>query len=335
MRSNPNTLARRLWQTCCEPLDSVYKASAILTIGIAAVLPACAHLQRSTVGQAPSSAPASRVAIGNEKLAFGAASVRPSTRELAVKGADFLNPAGNAAPPQGGLFSWNVQLPWLINFAYDLRSSQTRRQAREALPKWAQERWFTIEARAEGKPSRDDVRQMVLSLLKDRFQFAAHMEKREGQIYALVIVKPGSGLKPHPKDAPCKLSSSQVDTKKFPNVNPSYEAVPARCGVFGRELSHGGEHRLELLNVTLQQIAGALGLGLPLTVVDKTGLEGRYDAVVDFGPDSAEQNAESSEAIGLPPLPGALEAQVGLKLVRQKSPVDAFVIDHIGQLSEN
>ena len=281
------------------------------------------------VGQVSANTP------GAGKIAFDAASVRSSTQELPLKGADFLNPAGNAAPPQGGLFSWNVQLPWLINFAYDLRSSQARRQAREALPKWAQESWFTVDARAEGKPTRDDVRQMARSLLEDRFQLAAHMEKREGQVYALVVAKQGMGLKPHPEGAPCTVASSQKDGKRFPNVNPSYEAVPARCGVFGRELSHGGEHRLELLNVSMQQIADALGLGLPLSVVDKTRLAERYDAVLDFGPDSAEPNVDSAETIGLPPLLGALERQVGLKLVKENAPVDSFVIDHIAKLSDN
>jgi len=302
----------------------LYRAAALLALFIAPLL----EIQ-------PAVAQVSAASTGAPKLAFDAASVRASTQNLPIKGADFLNPAGNAEPPRSGLFSWNVELPWLINFAYDLRSSQTRRQAREALPKWAQESWFTVDARAEGNPSRDDVRQMVLSLLKDRFQFAAHIEKREGERYALVVVKSGLGLKQHLKDTPCTLSSAQRDPDKFPNVNPPYEAVPARCGVSGRELNHGGEHRLELLNVTMQQIADALGLGLPLSVVDQTRLEGRYDAVVDFGPDSAEENAGSSEAIGLPPLSGALEAQDGLKLVRQKGPVDTFVIDHIGQLSPN
>lgn len=302
----------------------LYRAATLLALCIVSLLQIQSAVAQVSV--ASTSAP---------KLAFDAASVRASTQNLSIKGADFLNPAGDAAHPQGGLFSWNVQLPWLINFAYDVRSSQTRRQAREALPKWAQESWFAVDARAEGNPSRDDVRQMVLSLLKDRFQFAAHVEKRDGERYALVLVKPGLGLKPHPKDTPCTLSSSQLDSHKFPDLNPSYEAVPAHCGVFGRELSHGGEHRLELLNVTMRQIADALGLGLPLSVVDQTGLEGRYDAVVDFGSDSAEESADSSQTIGLPPLPGALEAQDGLKLVKQKGPVDEFVIDHIGQLSPN
>lgn len=308
-----------LFHPCKSP-----KAAAILALCIATALQA--HPARGQVSAAKSNAP---------KIAFDAASVRASNQELPLKGADFLNPAGNAAPPEGGLFSWNATLPWLINFAYDLRSSQERRGAREALPKWAQESWFAVDARAEGMQSRDDVRKMVRSLLEDRFQLAAHIEKREGQVYALVVAKPGLGLKPHPEGAPCTLSSSQIDENKFPNVNPSYKVVPAHCGVFGRELNQVGEHRLELLDVTAQQIADALGLGLPLSVVDKTGLAGRYDGVLDFGSDNAEPNADSSDAIGLPPLPGALEKQVGLKLVKQNAPVDTFVIDHIEKLSDN
>lgn len=291
--------------------SEIKKAAALLSFGIIA-----------TVGQA-------------SKLTFDAASVRLSNQEFSLKGADFLNPAGEEAPPPGGLFSWNVTLPWLINFAYDLESSQERRRAREALPRWAQDDWYTIEARAEGNPTRDDVRQMVRSLLEDRFTFAAKKEQREGQVYALVVAKPGFGLKPHPESTTCAVFSSQADKKKYPQMNPSYEAVPARCGISNRELSHSGERRLEMLNVTMKQIAESLGLGLPLFVVDRTGLAGRYDAVIDFGPDGVPPNTDSSESIGLPPLPGALEKQVGLKLVKQNAQVDTLVIDHIERLSKN
>jgi uncharacterized protein (TIGR03435 family) len=310
------------------------KTATLLALGIATALPVCAQLQPA-VGQAGASATATPAISGASKLAFDAASVRPSTQDFSLKGVDFLNPASDAAPPPGGLFSWNVSLPWLINFAYDLRSSQMRRGAREALPKWAQDDWYTIDARAEGNPSRDDVRQMVRSLLEDRFQFAARMGNREGQVYELVVARPGFALKPHPEGAPCTLSSSQVDENKFPQVHPSYKLVPAHCGIFNRELSHSGERRLEMLNVTMQQIADSLGLGLPLLVVDKTGLAGRYDAVVDFGSDDVSANADSSNAIGLPPLPGALERQVGLKLVKQNAQVVTFLIVHIERLSGN
>lgn len=315
-------------------LGKLEKPLALLALSIATALPACAPLQPA-VGQAAASAPPSPAASKAGKLAFEAASVRLSSQEFSLKGADFLNPSGEEAPPPGGLFTWNVTLPWLISFAYDLRSSQERRGAREALPKWAQDDWYTIVARAEGNPTRDDVRQMVRSLLEDRFQFAAHFEKREGQVYALVVARLGSGLKPHPEGTPCTLSSSQIDEKKYPQVSPSYKAAPAHCGVFNRELGQSGERRLEMLNVTMQHVAESLGLGLPLFVIDRTGLAGRYDAVLDFGPESLPTNADSSEPIGLPPLPGALEKQVGLKLVKQNAQVDALVIDHIERPSEN
>jgi uncharacterized protein (TIGR03435 family) len=311
----------------------IAKAAALLTLFIAPALPLCARSQPA-VGQAAASAPANQATRETGKLAFDAASVRPSSQEFVLKGAEFLNPAGDEAPPPGGLLTWNVTLPWLINFAYDLQSTQARREARESMPKWAQDAWFAVEARAEGSPSRDDVRQMVRSLLADRFQLAAHMERREGQVYALVVAKPGLGLKPHPEGAPCALSSSKTDEKKYPYLNPSYEAVPARCGVSSRELSHS-ERRLEMLNMTMQQIADSLGMGLPLLVVDKTGLAGRYDAVLDFGPDGVPSSPETSDATGLPPMTGALEKQLGLKLVKRNAPVDTLVIDHIEMLSEN
>jgi uncharacterized protein (TIGR03435 family) len=197
--------------------------------------------------------------------------------------------------------------------------------------------WFTIEARAEGNPTRADVRQMVRSLLEERFQFAAHFEKRDGQVYALVVSKPGLGLKPHPEGAACTLSSSQVDVKRYPHAYPPYKAFPPRCGMFNRELSHIGERRYEMLNLTMPQIADSVGSWLPLSVVDQTGLKGSYDAVLDFGPDQVSPNADSatSDELGLPPLPVALEKQLGLKLVKQNAKVDVFVIDHIATLSEN
>jgi uncharacterized protein (TIGR03435 family) len=40
-----------------------------------------------------------------------------------------------------------------------------------------------------------------------------------------------------------------------------------------------------MLDVTMQQVADTLGLGLPLSVLDHTGLSGRYDAVFGFAVD--------------------------------------------------
>jgi uncharacterized protein (TIGR03435 family) len=170
-------------------------------------------------------------------------------------------------------------------------------------------------------------------MLEDRFQFTAHLEKRQGEVYWLEVTKPGLGLKPHTEGEPCTLPSSVTDENKYPHVYPSYKQLPPHCGVFNRELSRVGERRFEMLDVTMQQIADSLRM--PLAVVDRTGLEGHYDAVLDTGIDTAPQNPDTSDEIGLPPLPEALQKELGLKLEKQSAQVDYFVIDHIGALSEN
>ena len=75
-----------------------------------------------------------------------------------------------------------------------------RAQAWSALPKWSREGWYPIEAARKGIYPRD-VRQMVRSMLEERFQFTGHLEKREGEVYALEVVKQGLGLKPHAEGA--------------------------------------------------------------------------------------------------------------------------------------
>ncbi len=306
-----------------------YAVAFLLLTVSASALQVCAEAQTNSV-KPPASVPGSRG--GSGKLTFEVVSIRPSTLKFVVKGLDFLDPVSNMAPPQGGLFSWNVQFVWLINFAYDLRGPIAQ-NVWAALPKWAQTDWYTIEARADGNPTRTDVRQMVRSMVEERFQFAAHLEKREGEVFALEVAKPSLGLKPHPEGTPCTLSSSLMDENKYPHAYPPYRQVPPHCGVFNRELSHVGERRFEMLDVTVQQIADSVHL--PLAVVDRTGLEGHFDAVLDYGPSGIPQNPDTSDEIGLPLLPVALEKQLGLKLVKQKAQVDVFVIDHIGTLSEN
>lgn len=225
----------------------------------------------------------------------------------------------------------------MIDFAYDLRAQPARFGVWNGLPKSEREAWYAIQARAEGNPTRDDVRQMVRSLLEDRFQFAGHLEKRKTRVYALIVTKPGPELKPHPAGAPCTLS--QADRNKYPHVSPSYEAVPAHCGISIRGLSQT-EFRFEMLDVTMEDVTYRVGAGLDRPVIDRTGLTGRYDAVLDLAIDTMdtnpqEENNDSSGEIGLPPFTVALQKQLGLKLVKQDATVDVFVVDHIGKLSEN
>jgi len=86
---------------------------------------------------------------------------------------------------------------------------------------------------------------------------------------------------------------------------------------------------------------------LGTTVVDKTGLTGKYDITLDWTPDlspppaggaaAAQQGPGAAPADDSPGLSvfTAIEEQLGLKLESQKGPVDVLVIDHAEEPSEN
>ncbi len=59
------------------------------------------------------------------------------------------------------------------------------------LPAWAKTATFDIEARAQGNPTKDEYREMVRTLLAERFKLQAHMESKQTKFYAAVLVKPG------------------------------------------------------------------------------------------------------------------------------------------------
>jgi uncharacterized protein (TIGR03435 family) len=67
-------------------------------------------------------------------------------------------------------------------------------------------------------------------------------------------------------------------------------------------------------------------------VVDKTGLEGRWDFVITFTPEQpigAAGNAPAPVDRNAPVLLTALQEQLGLKLEPAKGPVEVLVIDSV------
>ena len=103
--------------------------------------------------------------------------------------------------------------------------------------------------------------------------------------------------------------------------------IPDTIALAGRDVSMG---------LIASTIAGPAGLDR--AIVDRTGLTGTFDFLLDFVPDRRPQPADS----GAPPLdvsgPGiaqALKQQLGLKLVPMKAPVQVWVVDHIEHASEN
>jgi uncharacterized protein (TIGR03435 family) len=63
------------------------------------------------------------------------------------------------------------------------------------------------------------------------------------------------------------------------------------------------------------------------TIIDKTGLTGKYDFQLTFSPEMGDTTG--------PSLFTALQEQLGLKLDSEKGPVEVVVIDSVQKASDN
>jgi uncharacterized protein (TIGR03435 family) len=175
---------------------------------------------------------------------------------------------------------------------------------------------------------------MMQSLLADRFKLAAHIETRQGPVFALELAKSGqAGPELHlrsPDAKPCGKFTLSASAR-------TADGSPDACDVFLTLVDIGHVHT-SARNVTIGMIAGAMPFpGMePLNrpVVDRTGLTGNFDFSIDYAPeDTASPSAPSSES--QPTFLQALQSQLGLRLTSTTGPVTTLVIDHIEEPTPN
>jgi len=257
---------------------------------------------------------------------------------------------GDAYAPTGGLFSArNTPLSVYMRFAFkDVKLAYQKGPDLAGAPDWVRTQPYDIEARAQGNPTKDQMRLMVLSLLADRFKLAVHYEKRPLPVYALVLSKAGkAGPQIKPDDEPCSTTPNEIRTlNTAPGLPPPAErpatAPQIPCGVLiptpasGPGLFHVAGRRVTL--AFLAEMASSPITGIDRPIIDRTGLAGTYDISFEFAP-----------RLNGPPPPGftparddsgptfteALQDQLGLKLTPQTGPVDVLVIDHVEKPSAN
>jgi uncharacterized protein (TIGR03435 family) len=195
---------------------------------------------------------------------------------------------------------YNLKL--LIAAAYDLNPKTI-----SGGPGWVESARFDILGITPGEviPNRQEQMAMLRNLLTERFKLTFHREPKEYSIYALGLAKGGQKLTAStaPADDPPRVIST---------VYPDRIMLPAH-------------------NVTMEDFTAMLQRAmLDRPVVDRTGLQGRYDFTLEFAPDETvfggEIAAQPSDAPGVP-LFTAIQEQIGLKLEATRGPVSAFVID--------
>ncbi|HVY94454.1 MAG TPA: TIGR03435 family protein [Bryobacteraceae bacterium] len=219
--------------------------------------------------------------------AFDAVSIKPHPEPVYVSRSSL----------SGTYATWEAAtLRDLITDAWNLKFYQVPDQ-----PSWIASDHFDISVRAPGDaaPSKAAFRQMVQTMLADRFHLRVHFESKEIPVYALLVAKSGHKLK-----------------------------EPDLTSHIGGVIAGNGRIQITASDETMHRLAEQLSLNAGRPVFDKTGLDGMFAFKLEFNPSTT---AESD----LPSLPAALQDQLGLRLEPQKAPVEMLVIDSAERPSEN
>ena len=230
--------------------------------------------------------------------------------------------------PGGRFVISNVTLKQLVLLAY--RSEVTAAHISGG-PAWFDSERYNVEAVAApgtvpatltGRGRARLLEEMMQSLLADRFKLRVRREIRQADVYALVVARGG------PKLIPAK------------NQNCAVTEDPAtRC----HQTSGGVNRGLIGVSVDMDDVANHLQLAVvvPDRVINRTGINGLYDVTVTWrrserarpnpdGPNAGTPtDAEGADAFT------ALQEQIGLRLERQKAPVNFVIVESAERPSEN
>ncbi len=255
----------------------------------------------SSCAQSPRSAPPARSV---SSLRYDVVSVRPSQSDGGMEWGDSPD----------GVTIRGATVEQLMFTAYGLRLTDQIAK----LPGWAYTKRFDVVAKADastvetlsklsGPEWKRQHEKMLQEILSTRFNLKVHVEQRDRPIYLLVCARGGP-----------KLRQSSVPSGR------------------GSSMMSGG--RIVYTSATMTDFATSLGSAVGNFVVDKTGLQGRYDIAIHWTDDdggSRAQSDSSSLSEDAPSIFSALREQLGLELKPGRGPVDMVVVDAVSEPSAN
>jgi uncharacterized protein (TIGR03435 family) len=264
---------------------------------------------------------------------FGQPAVRPTFEVASIKQASAQGPRMLRPLPNG--LTGTVSFRQLIERAYQVQSFQIA-----GGPAWIHSERYTIDARAAGAATHDQVSLMLQSLLEERFHLKIHRESRDVPLFDLVVAKGGPKLPP-PRQGACGDADPQPEPDGGRMSPPAGGAARlSRCGGLDVMLESGGA-RMSGGKVPMREFVRILSGLLGRRVVDRTGLTGPFDITLDFVPDEntplmppPPPGAAPSDALS-PPILSALPEQLGLRLEPAKGPVEIIVIDRVERPTPN
>jgi uncharacterized protein (TIGR03435 family) len=229
-----------------------------------------------------------------QTLAFDAVSIKPGN----TAGGRVSGPGGSLQFLAGRVTARNVTARRLIAAAYHLTPFQLG-----GGPAWIDSDRLDIDAKAETAANRDQLRQMLQTLLAERFVLTLKRGTKEMPVYALVVGKKGSKLQEWKAGEPV----------------PTIAGSPGDTGLRGGD----GTGARFFDRLSMQALADTMTtdphIGRP--VLDQTGLDGMY--LINFLWDDDDS------------FMSAVEEATGLKFEAKKASLEFFTVEHVEKPSGN
>lgn len=208
--------------------------------------------------------------------------------------------------PGGRFVMTNAPIRGLILSAFPTETSELTDG-----PDWIETERYDVNAKAEGDPPQETMRLMLQSLLRDRLKLRARYEERERDVYFLNVARPG-------EPGALKLKPSQLDCATIQKSVQERPQAPSGAHLCGMRVSGT---RFEAHGVSLALLVSNLRSRVGRVVIDRTGLRGEYEFLLEFAarPDDTDR----------PSVFAAVEEQLGLRLEPGRAPVRVLVIEHI------
>jgi uncharacterized protein (TIGR03435 family) len=222
------------------------------------------------------------------------------------------------AQPGGRFVAANIPLRLLIRSTFQLQDDQI-----VGGPDWLATDRFDIDARAPQAPGppNSQLLDMLRALLADRFKLTTHNEKRELPVFALERSRRDGSFGPGLHSTACpELAIDLSQPRPCTNIQTGVGSLTVR-------------------GMPFTQFTAYLSPYVNRVIVDRTGLDGRYDIELKWTPESPSQGRGTNE----PPAPDpnavsiftALQEQLGLRLDPTRDTVDVLVIDSLERPTPN
>jgi uncharacterized protein (TIGR03435 family) len=205
----------------------------------------------------------------------------------------------HAVGRQVNMGGYNVQQ--LIQDAYKLKRYQVS-FAPSARPD--DDLYYDIVGKAEGdaKPTNEQIRLMLQSLLAERFHLKFRREQKEMPVYLLVVGKDGPKFKE-------SVSNAKVSVSRG---------------------FHGRNRYVQITKLGVDNLTDEISVNRP--VLNRTGLTGVYDIRLEATPESRLNVDPQPEDIDIFQ---AVQDQLGLRLVAGKAMIDLLVVEQVEKPSGN